>query len=297
MILFSKETIALGRVEVSTKLNTTVIQPGFVASVEGVDLGQVPGSELEDRLRELHGRFPILAFPEQDLTPESFIAFARIFGDIEIDAHVPQFAHPGMPELIYLTNIDADGNPDPASARRGSAWHSDSSYKPEPCAHTVLYALEVPSKGGGTVFADMYRAYETLPDDMKARIDGRQARHLWSQGPAGGGHIPLTPEQEAAMPQVIQPMVRIHPVSARKGLYVNPLHTTEIMGMEPNEGDDILSYLFDHSISSDFQYHHHWLPRQLVIWDQRCTMHKAEAAYSMDERRRLMRTKIAGHAA
>lgn len=297
MILFSKETIALGRVEVSTELNTTVIQPGFVALVEGVDLGQVPGSELEDRIRELHGQFPILAFPEQDLTPGSFIAFARIFGDIEIDAHVPQFAHPGMPELIYLTNIDADGNPDPASAGRGSAWHSDSSYKPEPCAHTVLYALEVPSKGGGTVFADMYRAYETLPDEMKARIDGRQARHLWSQGPAGGGHIPLTTEQEAALPQVIQPMVRIHPVSARKGLYVNPLHTTEIIGMEPSEGDDILSYLFDHSISSDFQYHHHWLPRQLVIWDQRCTMHKAEAAYSMDERRRLMRTKIAGHAA
>jgi len=167
MIFFSEDTITLGTVDVSAELNTTVIQPGFVASVEGVDLGQVRGLELEDRLRELHGEFPILAFPEQGLTPESFIAFARVFGNIEIDAHVPQFAHPGMPELIYLTNIDADGNPDPASAGRGSAWHSDSSYKPEPCAHTVLYALEVPSKGGGTVFADMYRAYETLPDDMK----------------------------------------------------------------------------------------------------------------------------------
>lgn len=279
------------------ELNTTVIQPGFVASVEGVDLGLAPGSELEEKLRELHSDFPILAFPEQDLSPESFIAFARIFGDIEIDTHVPQFAHPGMPELIYLTNIDADGNPDPASAGRGSAWHSDSSYKREPCAHTVLYALEVPSKGGGTIFADMYRAYETLPDDMKARIDGRRARHLWSQGPAGGGHIPLTPEQEAALPQVIQPMVRVHPEAGRKALYVNPLHTTEIIDMEPGKSDEILSLLFDHSITADFQYHHHWLPRQLVIWDQRCTMHKAEAAYSMDERRRLMRTKIVGCAA
>jgi taurine dioxygenase len=297
MILFSKDTIALGRVDVPQEFNTTIVQPGFVASVENIDLGQVPGSDLEDRLVDLHGRFPILAFPEQDLTPESFIAFARIFGDIEIDAHVPQFAHPSMPELIYLTNIDADGNSDPASAGRGSAWHSDSSYKPAPCAHTVLYALEVPSKGGGTVFADMYRAYETLPDDMKARIDGHYARHLWSQGPAGGGHIPLTSEQEAALPQVVQPMVRVHPVSGRKALYVNPLHTTEIIDMERSEGDEILYFLFVHSIGRDFQYHHHWLPRQLVIWDQRCTMHKAEAAYSMDERRRLMRTKIAGQAA
>lgn len=281
----------------SAELNTAVIQPGFVALVEDIDLGQVPGTELEERLVELHGRFPVLAFSEQNLAPEPFIAFARIFGDIEIDAHVPQFAHPGMPELVYQTNIGADGNPDPAFARRGSAWHSDSSYKPEPCTHTVLYALEVPSKGGGTIFSDMYRAYETLPDDVKARVDGRHARHLWSQGPAGGGHIPLTPEQEVALPQVVQPMVRVHPASGRKALYVNPLHTTEIIDMEPEESNEILSFLFDHSIAADFQYHHHWLPRQLVIWDQRCTMHKAEAAYPMDERRSLMRTKIAGYVA
>jgi alpha-ketoglutarate-dependent taurine dioxygenase len=96
--------------------------------------------ELEERLVELHGRFPVLAFSEQNLALEPFIAFARIFGDIEIDAHVPQLAHPGMPELVYQTNIGADGNPDPAFARRGSAWHSDSSYKPEPFTYTVMHS-------------------------------------------------------------------------------------------------------------------------------------------------------------
>ena len=165
------------------ELNTAVIQPGFVASVEDIDLGQVSGTELEERLEEPHGRFPVLASPEQNLAPETFIAFARIFGDIETDAHVPQFAHSGMPDLVYQTNIGAGGNPDPAFAERGSAWHSDSSYEPEPCAHTVLCALEVPSKGGGTIFSDMYRAYETLHDDVKARIDGRHAWHLWGPGP------------------------------------------------------------------------------------------------------------------
>ncbi len=278
-------------------MTVTELRPDFVAEVTGPDLSAVDSDETAAILREVHDRYPILAFPDQTLDPHEFIAFARVFGEIEIDAHVPQFSHPDMPELIYLTNIDADGNPDPASAGRGAQWHSDSSYKPVPCAHTVLYALEVPSKGGGTVFADMHLAYETLPDTMKARIDGRTARHLWSQGPAGGDHIPLTPEQEATLPQVEQPMVRIHPANGRRALYINPLHTTEIIGMERDESDEILSYLFDHSIAAENVYHHHWQPRQLVLWDQRCTMHRAEAAYSMNERRRLMRTKIAGRAA
>ena len=278
-------------------MTVTELRPGFVAEVTGVDLANITACDTESALREIHVRYPILAFPEQSLDPHQFISFARIFGEIEIDAHVPQFAHPDLPELIYLSNIDADGNPDPASAGRGAAWHSDSSYKPEPCAHTVLYALEVPSHGGGTIFADMHLAYESLPEAMKTRIENCSARHLWSQGPAGGNHIPLTPEQEAALPQVTQPMVRVHPDSGRKALYVNPLHTTEIVGMDRSESDEILSFLFDHSIVTENIYHHHWQPLQLVLWDQRCTMHKAEAAYSMNERRRLMRTKIAGRAA
>lgn len=275
----------------------TTIRPGFVASVQDIDLATVSGSHKEDQLRDLHRQFPILAFPEQELTPESFIDFARIFGAIEIDTHAQQFAHPGMPELIYLTNVDSEGNPDQASANRGAAWHSDSSYKPDPCAHTLLYALEVPSRGGGTIFSDMYRAYETLPTELKSRLEGKSARHLWSQGPAGGNHIPLTPDQERALPQVEQPMVRIHPNSGRKALYVNPLHTVSIVGMGQRDSDELLSQLFDHSIRAEHLYHHHWQPGELVIWDQRCTMHKAEAAYSMNERRRLMRTKIAGQAA
>ncbi|MEL0111134.1 MAG: TauD/TfdA family dioxygenase [Rickettsiales bacterium] len=276
----------------------TPLTEGFAASVEGVDLAGINDPSVSDSLRRLHLRYPVLAFPEQDLDPQSFLAFARLFGDIEIDTHVQQFAHPGLPELIYLTNVDKDGKPDPASAGRGSAWHSDSSYKADPCAHTTLYALEVPSRGGGTIFADMYRAYDTLPDDIQERIEGRKARHLFSRGPAAaGGFIPLTPEQEAELPQVEQPVVRIHPETGRKALYVNPLHTVEIIGLDPSESTEILSFLFDHAVRPEFLYHHHWQPRQLVIWDQRCTMHRGEAAYSMAERRRLMRAKISARAA
>ena len=275
----------------------TELRRSFAAEVTGIDLTETPKTEAEKTLRRLHDRYPILIFPEQSLDPHQFVAFARIFGEIEVDTHVQQFAHPGLPELIYLSNRDVDDNPDPASARRGSSWHSDSSYKANPCAHTALYALEVPSRGGGTIFADMYHAYESLSQDIKERIDGCNARHLFSRGPASGGFIPLTPGQEASLPQVKQPVVRIHPSSGRKALYVNPLHTVEIMGMHRDESDELLSLLFKHSVSPEMIYHHDWAPRQLVLWDQRCTMHRAEAAYSMTERRRLMRTKIAARVA
>jgi len=278
-------------------LQVTEQKPGFLAEVTGIDLAKVPGSNTEDFLQKLHDQYPILIFQEQSLDPHQFLAFARLFGKIEIDSHVQQFAHPNLPELIYLSNRDANNNPDPKSADRGSAWHSDSSYKADPCAHTALYALEVPSRGGGTIFANMYQAYETLSHDIKERIDSCIARHLFSRGPAAGGYIPLTPEQEASLPQVNQPVVLVHPTSGRKALYVNPLHTIEIIGMDRVESDGLLKFLFDHSIAPEMIYHHHWAPRQLVIWDQRCTMHRAEAAFPMAEHRRLMRAKISARAA
>lgn len=274
------------------KFNVDEVRKNFVASISNLDLNRLPSNDMAAELRHLHTAYPVLAISEQDLSAEAFVTVARTFGEIEIDTHVQQFAHPGMPELIYLTNVDKEGNPDPASAGRGSEWHSDSSYKADPCAHTVLYALEVPSKGGGTIFADMYRAYDSLPEDLVARIEGRSARHLFSRGPAAANVIPMTKAQEAAHPQVAQPMVRTHPVTDRKALYVNPLHTVDIIGLDPSESQEILNFLFAHAVQEQFLYHHHWQPGQLVIWDQRCTMHRGEAAYDISERRRLMRAKI-----
>ena len=268
----------------------------FAALVSGLDLARVPGSADEARVRELHRRYPVLAFADQRLDPAEFVAFSRLFGPLEIDTHLTQFAAPEIPELITLANYDAAGKPDPASAGRGSAWHTDSTYKADPCAHTVLYALEVPSAGGGTLFADMARAYDSLPANVQAEIEGRRALHLFGAGPASGGVIPLTEEQKDLLPSVEQPVVRTHPESGRKALYVNPLHTVEIVGMARAESDALLDRLFAHALRPELIYHHHWQVGQVVIWDQRCTMHKAEAQYAMHERRRLLRTKIAAAA-
>lgn len=275
-------------------LQVRPLSENFAAIVSGIDLAVVPGSDLAERVRLLHRDYPVLAFAEQRLDSASFAAFSRIFGELEIDEHLTQFADPEFREIIYLANYDADGMPDPASADRGAAWHADSTYKKNPCGHSILYALEVPATGGGTLFADMYRAYETLPEEVKARIDHRTARHLFGGGPATGGLIPLNDDQKDLLPAVEQPMVLSHPDTGRKALYVNPLHTVEIVGMDRQESDALLGFILEHATDPDFIYHHHWQVSQLVIWDQRCTMHRAEANYPIAQRRRLMRTKIRG---
>ena len=264
----------------------------FAAAVTGIDLAQAPGTELGERVRQLHREYPVLAFESQHLTAAEFLAVCQIFGEIERDHHLTQFADPDVPDVIYLVNYHKDGTPNPSSADRGSVWHADSTYKSKPCAHTALYALEIPVSGGGTMFADMYCAFDTLPHEVKTRIDGRTARHLFGGGSATGGVIPLTEEQRAQMPSVEQPAVLIHPDTGRKALYVNPLHTVEIVGLDRAESDALLRFIFEHATRAEFVYHHHWQVGQFVLWDQRCTLHRAEAKYASDQRRRLMRAKM-----
>ena len=271
-----------------------VLKDGFAALVSGTDLAAVAKSDQEADIRALHREYPVLAFSDQRLEPADFMAFARVFGEIEIDAHLTQFADPDVAGIIHLASHDADGKPDPASADRGSAWHADSTYKADPCAHTLLYALDVPSRGGGTLFADMGRAYEALPADIKQRIEGRTARHLFGGGPATGGVIPLRDDQQDLLPAVEHPVVRTDPESGRKSLYVNPLHTVEIVGMVRADSDALLERIFAHATDEAFVHHHHWQVGQLVVWDQRRTLHRGEARYSLDERRHLLRSKIRG---
>ena len=270
----------------------TSIVDGFVGRITGLDLSSGAGTDTQDFLARSHADYPVLAIAGQSLDPDAFMAFGRIFGDFEIDHHVAQYQDKNYPELIYLTNRNSDGTPDPASAERGAAWHTDSTFKEVPCVHTVLFAMKMPRQGAGTLFADMYRAYETLPQDIKDAIEDRQGKHKFSAGPAEGGVIPMTEEQDDLHPPVVHPMVRTHPATGRKALYVNPLHVYGIVGMTQEEAAPLLDRIFAHALNPEFQYRHDYRVGDLVIWDQRCTWHKAEAAYSMDECRLLMRAKI-----
>lgn len=272
------------------------IVDGFVGEVTGLDLNDDPGAETKARLRAAHQAYPVLAIRDQSLDPRGMIRFGEIFGGFDIDHHVPQYQDKTHPEVVYLTNRKADGAPDKASAERGAAWHADSTFKEHPCAHTALHALEIPSKGAGTFFANMVKAYETLPDDLKTAIEGRHAKHKFGTGPAEGGIILMTDKQEEIYPPVIHPMVRTDPETGAKALYVNPLHVYGIVDMDQAEAAPLLTRLFEHALDPAFQYLHDYRVGDLVIWDQRRTWHKAEAAYSMDETRRLMRIKISAAA-
>ncbi len=271
----------------------TSIIDGFVGEITGLDLA--PGAETRTKslLTRAHQDYPVLAIRNQALDPESFMAFGAIFGDFEIDHHLPQFQDKDHREVVYLSNRGEDGEPDPTSGERGAAWHADSTYKERPCAHTVLYAMAMPGSGAGTLFADMYRAYAALPRDLKEAIDHRQAKHKFAAGPAVGGVIPMTEEQQEKHPSVVHPMVRVHPETGQRVLNINPLHVYGIVDMGQDEATPLLDEIFEHAMNPEFQYRHDYRVGDLVIWDQRCTWHRAEAAYSMDEHRLLMRAKIA----
>ena len=269
---------------------------GFVGEITGLDLGSGIDTATRGFLIQAHQDYAVLAIRDQSLDPEALMAFGAIFGGFDIDHHVPQYQDKTHPEVVYLTNRDAKGAPDPASAERGAAWHADSTFKEQPCAHTALHALEIPSKGAGTHFADMVRAHETLPAELKTAIEGRKAKHKFGAGPADGGIIPMTTEQEEIYPPVIHPMVRTDPATGAKALYINPLHVYGIVDMDHDDAASLLDRLFKHALDPRFQYLHDYRVGDLVIWDQRRTWHKAEAAYSMAESRLLMRVKISAAA-
>jgi taurine dioxygenase len=268
------------------------IVKGFVGEINGLDLSLGINGETAAFLTQAHRYYSVLTIRDQSLDKLMLKEFGSVFGEFDIDQHVPKYQDKEHPEVVYLTNRDADGMPDPASAERGNAWHADSTFKDRPCAHTALHAMEIPTKGGGTHFADMVRAYRTLPDDLKTMIEGRRAKHKFGAGPADGGIIPMTVEQEEIYPPVTHPMVRTDPTNGTKSLSVNPLHVYGIEGMEQAEAAPLLDRVFAHGLKPEYQYLHDYRVGDLVIWDQRRTWHKAEAAYSMEESRLLMRVKI-----
>ena len=276
-------------------IRLTSIIDGFVGRISGIDLTNNIDEETGAHLVRHHAEYPVLAFADQALGADEFKAFGRIFGNFEIDHHVTQFAVDGHPELVYMTNQTEDGRPDPTGIVRGAAWHTDSTFKAEPCAHTIMYAMKIPARGAGTLFADMYRAYETLPQHIKDTISDREGKHKFASGPAEGGVIPMTEEQDKMHPPVTHPMVRTHPKTGRKALYVNPLHVYGIVDMPQAEAVPLLEKIFSHALKPEFQYRYNYKVGDLVIWDQRCTWHKAEAAYSAEEHRLLMRAKISAY--
>ncbi len=271
------------------------------ARVEGVDLG-MPLSDGDFRtvLRAL-GRHGVLCFPKQTFDTPALAAFARRFGDLEVNV-ANLYYEPGFPEIMILSNqTGADGKPVGLNDA-GQGWHTDMSYSKDIALANILHARAVPMRNGKPVgetqFRDMHAAYDELPDEIKHKIEGRTATHdfekFWEvmRLRPGSRRNPLTEEQKRKKPPVSQPLVRVHPLTGRKILYANPGYTMWIDGMERDESDRITEYLFRHQERAEFLHAHRWAVGDVLMWDNIGTVHNAIADYLPDEPRYMRRAQV-----
>ena len=233
----------------------------------------------------------VLVVPGQDLQIDDFLRYSRRFGLIH--PHPSKMTrHPEYPEITLLgvNKFRADGTLDQAIYRRGAeGWHTDGAYDEKPFKATQLYALAVPSRGGDTLFASMYAAYDALPQRLKDRLEGRMG--VFTYGGRRKATALLNAEDREWTP-VLHPIVRTHPETKRKGLYFDPGKILSIVGVEAAESDALIDELTERMIQPDAQYHHHWRKGDIVIWDNRCSYHKAAGDYPPDEDRIHWRVSI-----
>ena len=267
------------------------------AEVQNVDFGRSLGSAEVQALHRALAEHGILLFRQAAITPEQHIAFSRQFGPLESHV-VGEFNLPGHPEIFVVSNVKEEGKLKGA-VYAGQYWHSDLSYMKKPSLGSLLLCHEMPDIGGDTMWANMYLAYDTLSDVLKRFLGELRAIHDYSHAyDTYFAHLkerpPLTAEQKAKTPPVEHPLVRTHPVTKRKALYVNPGFTTGIVGMAKDESEPILAFLFRHSTRPEFIYRHKWRVHDMIFWDNRCTMHYALADYDFSVRRHMHRTTVAG---
>jgi len=283
------------------------------AAITGVDLSKTLDDDTFAQVSQAFFDNEVVVFPGQKLTPAQQIAFTRRFGLLE--HHVRKEARLGEhPEIFILSNkLDAQGKAIGAQDA-GRFWHSDLSYKTQPSLLSALYAIEIPVKDGrplgDTHFASSTAAYNALSDDLKQKLAGLKNIHSYrdyrlknyaaQQDDERRGirtvqeHAP-TPEQLASVPDMATPVVRVHPVTGRKGLFVNEGHTSHMHDMPLDEGDALLRRLYDHITQAEFIYTHHWKPGDLLMWDNIAVQHKATFDYDPLPRL-LYRTTVRGPA-
>jgi len=267
----------------------------FAAEVEGVDLSEPLDMETVEAIRQAWWDHSILVFRDQYITDEQHIAFSRHFGELQSHS-VKDWLLPTHPEILVLSNR-GEGGVKPLK-NGGAYWHSDITYQAIPPMGSILHGLTVPPEGGDTLYADMYAAYDTLDDETRALIDGRVAIHNYKLRylkMAEGGKRPApTAEQLAEWQDVEHPIMLKHPDSGRKALFVNEGFTMAVKGMDQEEGNALLQRLYRHSTKPEFLYVHKWCADDIVMWDNRCTMHRATTYDAEKYDRTMHRTTIKG---
>ena len=262
------------------------------AEIIGVDFTRPIDAPTADAIREAWLEHLVLVVRGQELGDDDQTRFCRLFGELgartrPLELRKELTTGYGSGEVMYVSNLKVDGKAIGSLSDGEMLFHIDQCFTERPAMANTLYALEVPKRGGDTMFANLYRAYETLPDAMKRRIAGRKALHFYQYNAVNAQDNQF--DEKAR--HYTHPIVRRHPVSGRRSLYVNRLMTHHIVDMDAAESREILTELFDHLERPDFVYSHKWRKQDLVIWDNRCTAH-ARTDFDPAEPRHLRRFTV-----
>jgi taurine dioxygenase len=266
------------------RLSLRPLSPSIGAEVSGVDLREPVCDETFAEIRRAFLDWKVIFFRDQDVTAAQHVAFARRFGPLEVHPFLP--SAPGCPEVVVFAKDDRTKGVE-------NIWHSDVSWREKPALGAVLRAREVPALGGDTLFADMEAAFEGLPEELKRRVQGLRAVHDFTQ--TFGALLP--PEErarrQAEFPPALHPVVRTHPETGRKLLYVNAIFTSHIVGLEPAEGEELLELLCRQAWVPEYQCRFRWQKDSIAVWDNRAVQHYAASDYH-PARRVMERVSIAG---
>jgi taurine dioxygenase len=293
-------------------INVTRLGKHLGAHISGIDLSRPLDDGTFDRIATAFFEHQVVFFRNQQITPDQHIAFTRRFGVLEHHVRKEHLLN-GYPDILIVSNVLDEHDQAIGVEDAGRFWHSDLSYKREPSLLSALYALEVPIKDGialgNTSFASTTAAYDALPEDMKERLLSLRNIHSYRyyraknieaqrEEQARGKRVvqehALTEEQLKSVPDSEAPIVRTHPVTGHKGLFINEAHTSHIVGLPNHESDALLSQLCAHITKPEFRYEHHWQAGDFLMWDNCAVQHKANFDYDLPLRRLMHRTTVRG---
>lgn len=268
---------------------TRPLSKSFGVEVLGFQLSGTPSGEDIIAIRKLWAEHKLLLFRGQSFDEAALVAFSRRFGDLEIHVR-EEYLSPEHPEVLYVSNIERDGRRIGILSDNEVGWHYDQIYLPKPAVGSLLMADTLPPEGGNTEFADMCAAWEALPTGTRAKLDGCLANQSYEAFNSAYS-VPTNNTQKARSPDIRHPIVRTHPVTNRKALYLCPGMTTEIVGWDATESEEMLEFLFEWTTRPEFVYSHQWQPGDAVMWDNACTMHRRDP-FDPQHERLMKRTTI-----
>ena len=280
-------------VDTRTRLEIVPLTRHIGAEIRGIDLRERPDDDTVRKIYQAWLDHLVIVFPGQELSQEDQVRVTGYFGKLGIIDRPHQYHPPGfarmLPGIMLISNIRENGEPIGALPDGEMMFHHDMIHRETPSRATMLYAVEIPTWGGDTLFASGYAAYETLDADIKRRLEGKRALHHYNYGSTIRGDD----RGVDAFSECIHPVFRTHEETGRKAVYVNRLMTVKILDVPEDESERLLNLLWDHCERPEFVYTHRWRKGDLLLWDNRCSSH-ARTDFPADQRRLLLRTTIEG---